>query len=309
MRNARRTAKRPSLVSYRYEPIAVAACILRRFALSGEALKNPITGFNREVNASKEDEDGPLSPTTYLGEITSEQFYRERGACEAIGKAVWDSGKRLSAKEVLLKLLKLEGLLNPDCEKYDWSEYEYIEAFAESECYMHDYMVMMHNEEKENIMACIDNSDAMTHSDCVRMFGRMLTVPNPAAALRRLDNEGKQWFASEGERVRDMSEIDALSRRIWNFRAHTDMGQIIANLLLQADGGKADLALIDKYADLIGARHLPGGVSASEASREEDLEFSEIENYSARLAEINAARQYHMFQQALREHAASGQES
>ena len=233
------------------DPLAVAALIVRRFALCGCELRNPALGFNREFAASC-GSGGQLKPTSYLGGISDARFSCEKKNAEELSKCVWGGKERLTAKDVLRNLLVADGLVGPGCMGRSHQSCGLIQSFVECEPYFHSHVVLSHDAIKEELMVRAEGSEAAVLSGCRRLFGEASSIVNPLVALRWRDDAGLVTFASADERARAAQALEGLSERIWGFNTCVDIGELVARLLLEEDGGAGDFALIDAYAESIG---------------------------------------------------------
>lgn len=237
------------LVSGEHDPVFVAAFIARRYALAGQKLVNPILGFNREFRDSC-DAGGRLEPTSYLGRISAARFARERSHAETVANLIWDGESRLAAEDVLRRLFAADGVVKGGLGRA-WQDCPAILSFVESAAYMHNCRVLEHDAEKEGIMAQTKGRKDIVLRGCQEMFGCAASIQNPLVALRRRDAAGLASFAVADERAQAVAELEGLSQRVWGFKTCVDMGSLVARLMLEADGGEHDLALIDKHLELI----------------------------------------------------------
>lgn len=241
------------LLSESYDPVVVASYIVRRFACTGRKLANPALGFNREFTESC-DANGRLEPTSYLGDISAARFSYEKDHAEMVANLIWERKPSLAAKDVLLRLFVADAVVD-GASGLGWNDCPAIRGFVESACYVHGHRAFSRDTQTEEIMANTKGLEATVLRDCREMFGESATIVNPLVALRERDATGRPSFAGVAERARAVGELEGLSRRVWEFKTCTDMGHLVTQLMLEADGGMADLALIDSYAELIGAKH------------------------------------------------------
>ena len=103
----------------------------------------------------------------------------------------------------------------------------------------------------------------------------MESVENPLSCLATLEREqgGKEYeFEGPQTRKEHLEVLESLSRRLWHMATTVVPEELRARILMQPDGGEADLRLLHTYSRLI---DLPEPDSA-EDSFGDDIEFDDL---------------------------------
>ena len=265
-------------ITSEFDPICVAAEILRGFALTGQDLVNPVTGFNDEFEASS-DGSHRLYPSSRMSRMSYERFDYEKSCAELAARWLWQGEPTRSAEEVLVRLIEVEGLLDPaddalddgfdpnraalkaaritpdGCVRRPWDVFGITRAFVDSNHFMRGNKAVVHTRESEAIMGRKDESAIIVQHGCERMFAGQTVIVNPLVRQRWADDKGTFAYGSAC-RAKVLADLQGLSHRIWHLCTCVSIDVLLARLMRQEDGGLADLELLDSYADLLGAEHL-----------------------------------------------------
>ena len=239
-------------------PLNGVAELLRRFSGSGERVFNPKRCFQREYRASLI--EGDFDPETRMGQLGADEFRYEQDQIVKVLDELWDdvageAPSHVNPETLLARILERDGYLlgrADDVAQIAWLDHPLTLAVFGCEHYLHEPDTYPCYVDRRLNLSNAPSTPEHVISICATMFADKEVVANPLTLVRANDDARLPSFASDGERARSLPQLEALSTRLWKMATSVSVTTLMARMMLQPDGGAADLDVIEDLAELFG---------------------------------------------------------